>query len=62
MLPADKLPLAVVQSALKDVAKPSPVGTVVDCEIVQVPAEVAANLHLSQVASVPVIDDAEVAL
>jgi hypothetical protein len=35
--PAEGLASAVVQSNFKDVAKPCPVGTSVDCDCVQVP-------------------------
>ena len=38
---------AVVQSHFKDFAKPWPVGTVVDCDCVQVPCEVITDANLS---------------
>ena len=47
--PASKEESAVVQSNFCEVVKPSPVGTVVLCEISQVPALLATNSHLSTV-------------
>ena len=44
---APKLPFAEVQSSLCDVAKPCPVGTVVDFDIVQVPEDIKPTLNLS---------------
>ena len=46
--PAEGEASAVVQSNLNDFAKPWPVGTVVDCEIVKVPSELASVLNLSK--------------
>jgi hypothetical protein len=47
--PAAGLASAVVQSNFKDVAKPCPVGTSVDCDCVQVPKELKPKFHLSTV-------------